>query len=125
MRVRLGAILLKDPVITKNLIAILQCNGKHCFYINIMIDRSFIEDYQEHYVAGTVAQLNHCFLWELSSFLDATLLISVSTIDCPHSFVLRIRRHHRRQNTSHPKREYSRYLLFGNLFEANLQTFSV
>ena len=33
-------------------------------------------------------------------------------------------RHHRCQNTSHLKRGFSLYPLFGNLFELNLQVFS-
>ena len=46
MRVRVGAILLKCPVITENVIPIFQHNEKHFFDVNGMIDCSLIQDHQ-------------------------------------------------------------------------------
>ena len=67
-----------------------QCNGKYFFDVNSMIDCSFIDDYQGRYALGTGTQPHHYFFWVLSSLLNATFSVSVSTIDCPHSITLKI-----------------------------------
>ena len=66
---------------------------------------------------GTGTQPHHYFLWVLSSLLNATLFVSVSTIDCLTLDRSENYRHHRCQNTSHLKRGFSLCPLFGNLFE--------
>ena len=89
MGVRPSILLLKDLATTKNLISIFQCNEKHFFDINSMIDCSFVQDHQWHYTLGTGAPPSHYFLWKFSSLLNVTL-VSIRTIDYPHSIILRV-----------------------------------
>ena len=55
-----------------------------------MIEYSFIENEQRHYVLRRGTQPNHSFL----SLLNATFFIGISTIYWPHSIVFRILREH-------------------------------
>ena len=45
MEVRLGTILLKDPIILKNAIPIFYSNSKHFIDVTIMIDYSILENH--------------------------------------------------------------------------------
>ena len=90
MRITLSIILLKDPVATKNLIFIFQCNGKHFFGINSMINCSFIQNHQRRYALSICAQSNHYPLWKFLSLLNTTFFIGISTSYCPHPIILRV-----------------------------------
>ena len=90
MRVRPSTIKLKDPVATENLIPIFQCNVKHFFDMNSIIDSSSIQDYQRRYTLGTGTQANHYFRRKFLSLLNATFFIGISTIYSPHSLILRV-----------------------------------
>ena len=117
---RPNTILLKDSVITENFILIFQCNGKHFFDINSMINCSFVQNHQRHYTLGTNIQQNHYFRWKSLSLPNSTSFIDISTIYCsyPRSY-----RQHQCQRAFSPKREFSWCLLCENLFELNLQIF--
>ena len=90
MRVRLNTILLKDPITTESFIPISQCNGKHIFDINSMINCSIIQNHQRHYTFGTGAQPNYYFLWKVLSLLNTTFSIGISTIYFLYSCILRV-----------------------------------
>ena len=123
-RVRPSIILLKDSVATENLIPLFQCNGKHFFDINSMIDCSFIQDYQRRYTLGTqTPNQTITFDGNFRLCLMPTFFIGISTISCLTFDHFASYRHHQCQRTSHRKREFSWCLLFENLFELRLQMF--
>ena len=86
-----------------------------------MIDCSFIENHQRRYALGTGTQANHYFL----SLLNATFFYRHQHDLLPTLDRFENCRHHQCQKISHLKRELSTCPLFKNLFEANLQIFSV
>ena len=85
-----GIILMKDPVAIESLISIFQCNEKHFFDTNSVIDCSFIQNHQRCYTLGTGTQLDHYFRWKFSSLPNAILFIGISKTDCPHSVILKV-----------------------------------
>ena len=95
------------------------------FDVIIMIDRSIIQDHQGCDTLGAGAQPHHYFLWKLSSPLNATFFIGISTIYWPHFGHSESYRHHQCRKISRPKREFPWLPLFENCFEPNSQIFSV
>ena len=90
-----------------------------------MIYGFFIQNRQECNTLRTDVQPHHYFLWEISCLLNAISFIHISTIYCLHSSLLSIADSINIKRTFHPKREFSRCLLFENTFAISSRTFSV
>ena len=90
MRVRPSTILLEDSVAIESLLSTFQCNEKHFFDINSMINCSFVQNYQWHYALGIGNQSNHYFLWNFLSLVNTIFSIGISTIYCPYPIILRV-----------------------------------
>ena len=96
------------------------------FDVATMINSSFIQDHQGcETLGGAGTQPHHHFLCGNFCFcMTPTFFIGISNLLSTHVHFQNYR-HHQCQRIFRQKTEFLRCLLFGNLFEASLQTVSV
>ena len=122
-------ILLKDPFASKKFISISWSYRKYVFHVAIMINSSSIRDHRwcATFGGGGGTQPNVSFSRRnfVSAWYHLTLIV-ISMVDCPHTFIFKIIGIiNVKTSIFSLKTEFLRCLLFGNLFEASLQTVSV
>ena len=106
---------------SKTLIPIFQGYKEYLFDVTTMIYCFFIQNYQRCNTHTTPLIFADSFVFaECCHFYS-----SPSMIYCPHSNILSIVDVINIKGTSHPKREVSKYLLFGSLFGLSSRTIFV